>query len=118
MEQISLDLGRARGDQGIARAADKADRLAPDWIEAALRELRYFARNACTKVAPNFTMEEARQFVEAIKPKPDEIDARVWGAITREAIRRGYVERIPGVYRAAASSNGAVKACYRAGARA
>lgn len=118
MHQMNLDLARTRGDLGVERAAHKADRVAPDWIEAALRELRFFARNACTKVAPNFTMEEARGFVEALKPRPEMVDGRVWGAITREAIRRGYIERVPGVYRAAASSNGSVKACYRRGAKA
>lgn len=118
MEQLSLDMGRIRGDLGIERAARKADKVCAEWMDAALGRLRYFASVACTDTEPNFTMEEAREFVEALEPRPAGIDCRVWGAIQREAVRRGYIERVPNVYRAAASSNGSPKACYRRGAKA
>ena len=117
MQQLTLELAQARADLGVERAARKADRVAAGWIERALREIGFFARGVPAEAA-EFTIEEARAFAEALAPRPEGVDGRVWGAITREACARGLIERVPGKFKAAASSNGSPKAVYRRGAKA
>jgi len=113
MQQLNLELANARADLGVERAARKADRVAAGWIGIALDRIGFYV-----PPAPEFTIEEVRAFVEIIAPRPDDVDGRVWGHITREACARGLIERIPGKFKAAASSNGSPKAVYRRGPKA
>lgn len=117
MHQLNLELAHVRADLGVERAARKAERVAGDWIERVLREVGFFARGVPAESA-EFTIEEARAFAEALQPRPVLVDGRVWGHITREAVARGLIERIPDKARAAASSNGALKPVYRKGPKA
>lgn len=117
MQQLNLELANMRADLGVERAARKAERIGGDWIERALREVGFFARGVPADAA-EFTIEEARAFAEALQPRPSSVDGRVWGHITREACARGLIERVPGKFKAAASSNGSPKAVYRRGPKA
>lgn len=116
MDNARLDFASATGFAGAERAAEKVQRVSPGWLEQSIHWLRLFAIGSRKAKEPNFTMEEAREYCEALNPRPDGCDGRVWGAITVEALRRGYIVRLPGVYRAAVSSNGSPKACYACGA--
>lgn len=109
MTQLALDFtaAKTRGDLGAERAAGKAERTAPGWIDRAAEVVRDFARGS----GPfSFTIEEARAGFRA----PQGVDLRAWGAVTRRAIALGYIEATDG-YAPAASSNGSPKRLYRKG---
>lgn len=108
--QLPLSFAAARADVGVARAADKAERIASGWIESATAGVLFYAT---ANAAKPFTMEQARAVVEHFNARPEGVDGRVWGHITRLAVKRGYIERVPGVFAQAASSNGSPKPCYR-----
>lgn len=116
--QFSLNLegARARADTGIERSARKAERLAPGWVEKAAEMLRIGACILDGQLQTNFTIEELRTLVDKAIAQPP--DGRAWGAATRQAVACGFIERVPGAFRAAASSNGAPKPCYRKGLKA
>ena len=108
-----LQQAKVAADNAIGRAADRVDRESPEWIAAALEGLRHFAQ---TQSASAFTIELARG---AIAPSlPPCGDLRVWGHVVREAVKRGYIERLPGWFYPAASSHGSLKACWTRGAKA
>lgn len=92
----------------MRRAADKAARVDVAWIEAAVEHIRRFA-----KAHPDatYTIEKARTGVAL----PANVDGRVWGAVTRLSVSRGYLKRVPGGYAPAASSNTSMKPLYRKG---
>ncbi len=104
----TLKEASARADTGSALAAEKADRLEEGWVERAAEDLRSFA---ATTPRP-FLIEEARAHC---RPTPEGADQRAWGAVTRRAITLKYIERVPGFYAPAASSNGSPKPAYRRG---
>lgn len=110
--QTALDFGRARGDLGAERAAAKATRISQFWVEQAIACLRLVAIGFDGKP---FIMETARTIVEQRFPRPKGVDGRVWGHVTRHAIRAKIIERVPGEFGQAASSNGSPKPCYRNG---
>lgn len=100
---------RAAADVGIERATARNEVENPGWVDAAVMRLRMFARHA-----PGvWTMEQAREVIGAELPEPT--DLRTWGAVTRTAAKRGYIERVPNVAIPAASSNGSVKPAWRGG---
>lgn len=111
MNQMSIDFSaaRARADIGIQRAADAADRKAPSWTETTCEALRKFA----AAQSEPFTVEQARDAIAATLPAPS--DLRAWGAVTQQAMKRGYIHRLPGRYAPAASSNLSPKALYFSG---
>ncbi len=113
-QQLRLDLGRARGDVGIERAAERANRSQPGWIDRAAEELRHIAAAASFYWDDGtFTIEQARAEIgERISAPPD---GRAWGQVTRRAVKLDYIVRLPGKFRAAASSNGNPKPLYRKG---
>lgn len=115
MEQLSLELAHRRADTGIERAADRAERASPGWIDQAAEKLRdamLLLHN--TRLAEQATIETLRTWavMGGLQAPPD---ARAWGHVTRLAVRLGYLERIPGAYAPAASSNGSPKPLYRKG---
>ena len=92
---------------------DRAGHLRCDegWLALALERVRAFA-------AANpgvFTVEMMRQVLTEVPAPPD---LRAWGRVTQDAIRLGYIERVPKVVIPAASSNGSVKPAWRRGANA
>lgn len=99
-----------RGHAAAEMAADKADRLDEGWSRRVIEDLRRFARTA----AGEFTIEAARLHCT---PAPEGADARAWGAVTRRAVRLGYIEATGG-YAPAASSHGSPKRLYRRGSHA
>lgn len=111
-QQLTLELAREAGHAAAERCADKADRLAPGWIESAVEGLRRFAAHQrCF-----FTIEAARAVVASELPPVGEL--RAWGRVTQLAVKRGFIERVKGGYAPAASSNGSEKPLYRRGAQA
>jgi len=107
MTRSALDTSRVRGDAGADRAASKAERTQPGWIDRAAEAVRGFA----SEQGPlSFTIEEAREGFQA----PEGVDLRAWGNVTRRAIRLGYIEPT-GDYAPAASSNNSPKRLYRRG---
>lgn len=108
--RAAMAAANARADVGSQRAADKADREAPGWCGAACEALRGFARAQ----GGVFTIELARLALRHQVPDPR--DGRAWGVVTRMAQRNGFIERVPGQYFPAASSNGSPKPVYRKGA--
>lgn len=111
-DRVMLPAARAKADVGIQRVVDATERTEPDWCEAACERLRSFARDQ----GGVFTIELARLAFEKQLPPPS--DLRIWGAVTRMATNRGYIERIEGQYFPAASSNTSPKPVYRRGAKA
>ena len=103
--------GRMRADMGINRVSEATDRHCPDWMDKALSRLREFARHQ----AGMFTIEVARSVLESELPQPS--DCRVWGAVTRMALKAEYISATKH-YAPAASSNNAVRRMYVRGAKA
>lgn len=110
MNQITLDFAAAerRADVGMQRAADHAEREEPGWTEQAVEALRRFA---LTQTKP-FTIEAAREAIQSQVARPPE--ARAWGAVTKTARARNFIESA-GVVLPAASSNGSLKPGWKAG---
>ena len=106
---MNLPEAKARADLGIERAAAKTHRVDPAWIEEAIGDLRAALH---FNVLPfNFTIEDARFHCRDLPPG---CDGRVWGHITRQAVKLGIIEAT-GQYAPAASSNGSPKMLYRRG---
>lgn len=106
---------RARANEGMQRAADRADREGPEWVAAAVQAVQRFARGQTPGAM--FTVEQMRLALElAGLPKPT--DGRAWGIVTRMVKTAGYLERVKGLMFPAASSNGSEKPVYRRGAKA
>lgn len=107
-----MTTARARADAGIERAADATEKRVEGWCDMACEKLREFARTQ----SGLFTCELARGAFQATIPAPH--DLRAWGKVSRMAMSRGYIEKVPGQFFAAASSNGSPKPVYRRGANA
>lgn len=107
-QPLNFDAAEARGTLGAERAAAKAERKLPGWVDRTAEEVRDYARVTDCK----FTIEQARSMCA---PMPSGADARAWGHVTRRAVVLGYIERVPGEFAAAASSNGSPKPLYRRG---
>jgi hypothetical protein len=111
-DRVMLPAARERAGVGIERVADATEKRIAGWCEMACEKLRAFARTQ----GGVFTIELARMAFEKDLPEP--CDLRAWGAVTRMATSRGFIERVKGQYFPAASSNGSDKPVYRAGVRA
>lgn len=115
MTQLALDFtaAKTRGDLGAERAAHRAQRAAPGWIDRAAEAVRDFCRHNLAGMTGQFTIEVARERAMSfgLPPPPD---ARAWGHVTRRAVQLGYIEPTGG-YAPAASSNGSPKRLYRKG---
>lgn len=107
-----LPQARAKADAGIQRAADATERRVEGWCELACEALRTFARGQ----SGMWTIEIARMSIDAKLPKCH--DLRSWGKVSRMAIDRGFIERVPGQFFAAMSSHGSPKPCWRRGVNA
>ena len=84
-EQLSLfHDGRHLRDKGIARAAQHAEDVEPDWQEKALDFLRTFAQERSL-----FSGEMVREASHASVPEPPHL--RAWGAIMLTAAKRGWI---------------------------
>lgn len=116
--QVSLNFEAAasRADAAIERGARRADRASPQWVEKAADLLRIGAVILEGQMVAEFTVEHLRALVDKALPEPP--DKRAWGAATRVACSKAFIERIPGRYAAAASSNGSPKPLYRKGSKA
>jgi hypothetical protein len=114
-QQLTMEFAAARADVGVQRSAQSAERLTPGWIDKAAEMLRV---GACILAHSNaeFTIEDLRALIDKALPQPP--DLRAWGAATRQAVAKGFIERIPGRYAPAASSNRAPKPVYRKGPKA
>lgn len=99
--------------------AEKAERMDEGWSERALEWLRVYAATAQlpTGELESFTIEQARAWIGEHAALPEGVDARAWGAVTRRAVRLGYIEATGG-YAPAARSHGSPKRLYRRGSRA
>ena len=109
--RAALEAAHARAEAGAERAARSANAVCEGWLALALERVRAFA-------AANpgvFTVEMMRQVLTEVPVPPD---LRAWGRVTQDAIRLGYIERVPKVVIPAASSNGSVKPAWRRGAKA
>src|SRR4051812_29537975 len=90
----------ARRDDGMARAVEHADAVAPSWSERALRSLMEF--KLYNPAADSFMAEEVRKWSElnGLAAPPD---GRAWGAVFQRAARAGHIVRLG--YAPAKSSN-------------
>jgi hypothetical protein len=102
-----------RADLGVERAARAAERRVTEWVSKAAQALKTGAAILHLKGTEEFTIERLRDLVQGSVPKPP--DGRAWGSATRYAATCGYIERIPGHFAPAASSNGSPKPLYRKG---
>jgi hypothetical protein len=75
-------------DDGMRRAVDHADRVAPQWSEQALDAVRAFSLTR-----DHITSEQVRQWAEkdGLSAPPD---GRAWGAIMRRAAKEGLIRKI------------------------
>jgi hypothetical protein len=104
-----MTIARDRGHSAAQACADKADRLCPGWTDAAVDAIRRFAsrQNGC------WTIEQVREVIGEELPEPENL--RAWGSVTRVAVRRGFIARVPGAFAPASSSNGSEKPLYTKG---
>lgn len=109
--RIALQAASARAEQGMDRAARKAEHINAGWCGVALEALRHFA----AQQAGFWTIEMARSVLEAKLEPPS--DGRAWGRVTRDAIRAGHIVKTDKTA-PAASSNGAPKPMFKRGAKA
>lgn len=105
MNQRELPLGPAATDARIRQAKDGAERESPGWTEQAVDALRRYALTV-----DSFIIEDARASIAALVGDPSE--PRAWGAATRMAKDRGYIEAL-GAFRA--DQWGSPKPIYRRG---
>lgn len=99
------------GELGMARVAEKADRVTVGWTETAFRGLSKWVNSS---IFP-FTIEQARREVTGwLVPEPH--DGRAWGAVTVRAVREGVIVAT-GCYASANSSHGSPKMLYVKGAQ-
>lgn len=108
MTSIDMATAQARADLGIQRTEDKAEKASPGWVAHTAHRLGAYA----AWVNVPFTIEEARDVLKT-SHDPDG-DLRVWGAVTRMALRRNLIQAT-GEYKATTSSNGSPKRLYRCG---
>lgn len=69
--------GQQLAREGAARAAEKADRVSPDWSELALKAVRDYALTH-----EEFTTEDVRLAADHVPAAPD---SRAWGHIVLQA---------------------------------
>lgn len=100
-----MEMSLAHGHSQAQVAADKAESLSDGWIMQAVEGLRAYAE----KTPGLFTIEYARSH---LPPVPEGADSRAWGAVTRIAMRYGYIEQTA-YFAPASSSNGSPKRLYR-----
>lgn len=104
MEQLSIDLARARRDDGIQRSGDHAGdrwrKLARGYL------LEYLAQHR-----EPFLTENVREFSE-LRGLEDPPDGRAWGVVIRNAARERVIVKVG--YAAARSSNLSPKCQWRA----
>lgn len=108
--RTAVQHAKARGERMAGLAAEKVDYLHADWCREAIQKLRELAKRTHPGM---FSIETARLAINF--PVPVGGDMRCWGRVTVEALKLGYIERVPGKFTGAASSNGAPKGMYRAG---
>lgn len=83
IEKAERDSAWDRAQVGMARSAQRAERVAPGWHEEALEAVRRYAVDH-----DRFLAEQVRR----IYPTPAGADGRCWGALMREAERRGWIK--------------------------
>lgn len=102
---------RERGNTGAQRAAEKAERVSPGWIDEAVRYVDRFTRHNLLGMTGQFTIEQAREWAESMGlEKPT--NGRAWGQVTRRAKSEKIIHPVPGVFLATAASNGSSKQAY------
>lgn len=89
MEQISLELARARGAEGMQAAAAGAEAKAPGITDAMFTFLVRYAQRA--RAADRFTAEDVTDAyaidTNLVQPK----DQRAWGSVFTRAVRQGVI---------------------------
>ena len=103
----NMDRATRQADRAIELVERNNNDLNPGWTDEALVALRQWLRIACGP----FTMEQARIEVEALMTRAP-TDRRVWGAVTRQAVKAGLIIAVFGKFARAASSNGSPKQVY------
>lgn len=113
MEQIDIfgpdpKLARLLATQGATRAAEKADRVTPQWSKTALAFVRSYAM-----VHERFMTEDVRVAAEqeGIARAPD---ARAWGSVMLVAAREGIIRASGYAKQRAANCHGSPKTVWRA----
>lgn len=87
VDMMAKPTARELADQGMARAAEHADRVSDGWSDNAYQFLRVYAQ-AC----PEFMTEQLRVWAhDEGLPKPP--DNRAWGAVVNRAVRDGIIVR-------------------------
>lgn len=108
--QLAIDFAaeaKRAAEDGMERAASRAERTTPGWRDEALALL---VRFAALDAGGPFLGEEARAFAYTSGlPKPP--DERAWGAIFNAAARRGLIARAG--FAPATSSHGSPKPLWR-----
>lgn len=97
---------KAAAEIGIARSAIHADAVHDGWVDEAVESLRTTV--ALFPRGSDFTIEQVRQNINNLPEPPD---LRAWGAVTRRAVKLGYIART-GNFRTATSSNNSPKPLY------
>lgn len=110
--QRAMEDARARAELGMHRAATKAEHGNAGWCGMALHKLRELAKAMPTGAL--WTIEAAREVIEAEPALPRATDGRAWGAVVVQAIRHGYIVKTKSTA-PAASSNGAPKPLFSRG---
>lgn len=95
--------------EGMARAADHAERVTPTWNDRALGLLLAFAAMS----GEAWLLEDAREWAQS-QGLPDPPDGRAWGHVAQRAKRLGAIESVG--FGAARSSHGSAKVMWRGAA--
>lgn len=107
---MSIEASQARGVAGMNLASHNADICSADWTAKAIERFR--AHVATLPFDKDFIAEDVRLEIQADLPEVFEL--RAWGAVTRAAIRNGFVIATNRVL-PAVSSHGSPKPVYRRG---
>lgn len=107
---LPLDQARAAATRGMESASEHAERVCPGWTELALEKLRKHV--ASLPFNRDFIVEDVRLAVQHELPPVPEL--RVWGSITRAAVKHQFLVTT-GRYMPAVSSHSSAKAVYRRG---
>lgn len=78
-------------DNGIARAADHADRVSPTWTDRAAALLVQYTLTL--PVGECITSEGVREYAE-LQGLPPPPDLRTWGAVMVRAAKAGHIKRV------------------------
>ena len=89
MNEASLAFGRAQGRAGMERAAAGAERVHPEWLDAAYSYLLWYAERH--RIFSGWMVVHSTLGVKAFPQPPN---TKAWGSVLARAAKAGILERV------------------------